>query len=107
MVSETLTRYDVAPMSAPRKDSFEDYLKIVEETVRALESEQLPLEEAMAKYEAGMVAHAKCREILAALEKKIEQLVRKPDGTLAAKPLEAAPERTAPKKKKADEDLPF
>ncbi len=94
-------------MTGPKKESFEDYLKIVEETVRALESEQLPLEEAMSRYEAGMVAHAKCKEILAGLEKKIEQLVRKPDGTLAAKPLEAAPEKTAPRKKKADEEIPF
>ncbi len=113
-------RYDVASMSGtPRKESFEDHLKIVEETVRALESEQLPLEEAMAKYEAGMLAHAKCKEILAGLEKKIEQLVRRPDGSLGTRPLDAAPEKSAPgpkereprvegpRKKRPDEDLPF
>jgi exodeoxyribonuclease VII small subunit len=96
-------------MTGPKKESFEDHLKVVEETVRALESENLPLEEAMAKYEAGMLAHAKCREILALLEKKIEQLVRKPDGSLAARPLEAHAEKPAPvaKKKKPEDDLPF
>jgi len=88
----------------PKKERFEDHLRTLEEVVKAIESGSLSLEEAMEKYEAGVAAHAKCKEILGQLEKKIEQLVRQHDGTLVARPLEP---QAAPKKKKADEDLPF
>jgi exodeoxyribonuclease VII small subunit len=94
---------------APRKERFEDHLKALEEAVKALESGQLGLEEAMEKYELGRAALARCFEILEQAEKKIEQLVRKPDGSLGTKPLEPATERPAapPKKKKSDDELPF
>ncbi len=83
---------------APKKETFEDHQRKVEEAVRALESGQLGLEESLEQYEAGMTALKKCYEILNQIEKKIEVLVQQKDGSLGAKPLQAESEVTARKK---------
>jgi len=73
-----------------RKERYEDILKQVEEAVRGLESGTLGLEESIDRYEAGMTALNRCKQILDQMEKRIEQLVQQKDGTLGARPLEAA-----------------
>ena len=83
---------------AAKKERFEDFLKQVEETVRSLESGNLGLEESIERYEVGMTALKRCYEILELAEKKIEQLVRQKDGTLASQPLEAKPADTVSRK---------
>ena len=72
---------------APKKETFEDYLKQVEEVVKNLESGKLGLEESIEKYEAGMGAIKKCYEILEAAEKKIQQLVKDKEGKTTLKDL--------------------
>ncbi len=72
-----------------KKETFEDYLRQVEETVKSLESGKLGLEESLAKYEAGVKAIKKCYEILGEVEKKIEILVKEKDGSIKSKGFEA------------------
>jgi exodeoxyribonuclease VII small subunit len=67
------------------KISFEQNLVQLEEIVDGLESGDLPLEEAINKYEAGIVALKECYAILNEAEKKIETISRS---------------KAAPKKKK-------
>ena len=59
-----------------QKEKFEDHLKVLERTIDELEKGELPLEDALAKYEAGMKAWKKCYDLLNAAEKKIELLLK-------------------------------
>lgn len=68
-----------------KKETFEDYLKQVEEVVKGLESGKLGLEESLEKYEIGVKAIRKCYEILGEVEKKIEVLVKEKDGSVKTK----------------------
>jgi exodeoxyribonuclease VII small subunit len=68
-----------------KKDRFEDHLAAVEGAVQKLESGDLPLEEALAAYEAGVKSLKQCEEILGAAEKKVDILLK--GGTL--EPFEA------------------
>jgi exodeoxyribonuclease VII small subunit len=78
------------------KERFEDHLKTVEDIVRAMEAGNLDLEASLEKYEQAKAALKACYAILEQAEKKIETLVKQPDGTLAGEPMAATP----PKKKK-------
>ncbi|HEX7900630.1 MAG TPA: exodeoxyribonuclease VII small subunit [Planctomycetota bacterium] len=73
---------------AVKKEKFEDHLRQVEETVKALEGGKLGLEESIEKYEVGVKALRQCYAILEQAEKKIQLLVKEKDGSLAAKDFE-------------------
>jgi exodeoxyribonuclease VII small subunit len=64
---------------AAKKETFEDHLRQVEETVKALESGKLGLEESIDKYEAGIKAIKECYKILETAEKKIHTLAKDRD----------------------------
>jgi len=64
---------------------FEEALKKLESIVEAMESEDLPLETLMARYEEGTQLAQICRARLAEAEVKIEQL-EKSAGELKLKP---------------------
>ena len=67
---------------SPKKEKFEDHLKTVEDVVRTLESGKPGLDESMRKYETGVAALKKCYKMLEEAELKIQQLIRKKDGSL-------------------------
>ena len=71
--------------------SFEEALKKLETTVAAMESEDLPLEALLAKYEEGTRLARTCQEKLAEAELKIRQLEKTAAGEMKLKPL-APPE---------------
>ena len=54
--------------------TFEQSFAKLEETVRALESGKLPLEEAMRLFELGMVLAKRCNELLSSAELKVTKL---------------------------------
>ena len=54
--------------------TFEQSFARLEETVRALESGKLPLDEAMRLFEQGMVLAKRCNELLTAAELKVTRL---------------------------------
>ena len=68
---------------SPKKEKFEDHLKMVEEVVRSLESGKLGLDESMEKYEQGVAALKQCHRLLEKAEMKIKLLVKQKDGSLS------------------------
>jgi len=65
---------------------FEEALKKLESIVETMESEDLPLETLLAKYEEGTQLAQICRAKLAEAELKIEQLEKNAEGELKLKP---------------------
>jgi len=72
-----------APKSAVL--TFEAALKKLESIVEAMESEELPLESLMAKYEEGTKLAKTCQEKLAEAEVKIQRLETTESGDLKLK----------------------
>jgi exodeoxyribonuclease VII small subunit len=73
---------DVAAMS------FEDALAELEQIVRALESGQQKLEDAISAYERGAALRQHCEAKLAEAEARVAAIVERADGTLGTRPLE-------------------
>ena len=73
--------------------AFEDALKKLEAIVSAMESDDLPLETLLAKYEEGTKLARLCQEKLAEAELKIQQLEKGAGGELKLKPVEMETER--------------
>ena len=67
---------------------FEEALKKLEGIVEAMESEDLPLETLLAKYEEGTRLARVCQEKLAEAELKIQQLEKNSAGEMKLKPVE-------------------
>lgn len=78
------------PGEAARNGSvpFEEALKKLESIVEAMESEELPLETLLAKYEEGTKLVQICQAKLAEAELKIQQLEKTAGGEFKLKPLE-------------------
>ncbi len=68
------------------KKSFENTMEQLETIVKELESGELPLEEAIKKYEAGMKHSLYCNNLLDKAEKKISILLENADGSIKEKP---------------------
>jgi exodeoxyribonuclease VII small subunit len=68
---------------------FEEALKKLESIVETMESEDLPLESLLAKYEEGTQLARTCQEKLAEAELKIQQLERNAAGEPKLKPVSA------------------
>jgi exodeoxyribonuclease VII small subunit len=66
---------------------FEDALKKLEGVVGAMESDDLPLETLLARYEEGTKLVKICQEKLAEAELKIQQLEKNAAGEMKLKPL--------------------
>jgi exodeoxyribonuclease VII small subunit len=73
----------------PKKPDFEKSLARLEEVVRKLESPQLSLDEAMKLFEEGVGLSKECQKQLEEAEGRVEILLKKADGKMAAEPFEA------------------
>ncbi|MGA9779346.1 MAG: exodeoxyribonuclease VII small subunit [Limisphaerales bacterium] len=71
---------------------FEEALKKLESTVEAMESEDLPLEALLARYEEGTRLVKICQEKLGEAELKIRQLEKNAAGEIKLKPFEGESE---------------
>jgi exodeoxyribonuclease VII small subunit len=67
--------------------SFEEALKKLEGVVVAMESDDLPLETLLARYEEGMRLASICQEKLSEAELKIQQLEKNAAGEMTLKPV--------------------
>ena len=65
---------------------FEEALQKLEGIVEAMESDDLPLETLLARYEEGAKLVKICQEKLAEAELKIQQLEKSPKGEFSLKP---------------------
>ena len=79
---------------------FEKALERLEKIVEDLEAGNIPLEDALKKYEEGVKLSALCQKRLSQAEKKIEVLTKSLDGTLKKEPFEPEEAEEAPRKKK-------
>jgi len=82
-----------AEQNQPAKNPpFEEALKKLESVVEAMESDDLPLETLLAKYEEGAKLVKICQEKLAEAELKIQQLEKNETGEMKLKPLDLSAE---------------
>lgn len=79
-------------IDAPKKPDFEKSLARLEEVVRRLESPQLSLDDAMKLFEEGVELSRECQKQLEEAEGRVEILLKKADGKIAAQPFEPEPE---------------
>lgn len=70
--------------------TFESSLAELEEIVTKLETGDLPLEDSLDLFEAGIKLSRQCRERLANAERRIEILVKDSEGNLSAEELDPA-----------------
>jgi len=71
------------------KTTFEQSMKKLEQIVQELESGDLPLEEAMQKFEEGINLSKLCSEKLDDTEKRITLLLQDQKGNVSEKPFES------------------
>ncbi len=69
---------------------FEEALKTLESIVEAMESDELPLETLLARFEEGTRLAKVCQAKLAEAELKIQQLEKNAAGGLALKPFDTS-----------------
>ena len=96
------------------EEKFEDALNKLEAIVEELERGNLPLDDSLAKYEAGIKLSVLCARKLEAAKKRVETLVKTADGKFSLKPFdESGLEGVAIKKgrtrrsKKAEDETLF
>jgi len=77
---------------AQKKPDFERSLARLEEVVRRLESPQLSLDEAMKLFEEGVRLSRECQKQLEEAEGRVEILLKKADGRMAAEAFKAEDE---------------
>ena len=80
------------PSSPAKNPPFEEALQKLEGIVEAMESDDLPLETLLAKYEEGAKLVKICQEKLAEAELKIQQLEKSAAGEMKLKPIELSAE---------------
>jgi len=71
-----------------KKADFERSLARLEEVVRKLESPNLSLDDAMKLFEEGVALSGECQKQLAEAEGRVEILLKKADGKVAAEPFD-------------------
>lgn len=64
--------------------TFDQALAELQQTVARLEEGGLPLEEAIALYERGVALHERCARLLADAELRVQRLVERSGGQVAA-----------------------
>ncbi len=73
--------------TVPAEPPFEDALKKLESIVEEMESDELPLEKLLARFEEGSRLAQICQRKLAEAELKVQRLEKGPAGGLDTKPL--------------------
>ena len=76
---------------------FEKALERLEKIVEDLENGNIPLEDALKKYEEGVRLSAVCQKRLSQAEKKIEILTKSLDGSLKKEPFDLEENEMSPK----------
>ena len=82
------------PAETPKKGDFEKSLTRLEEVVKRLENTDLSLDDAMKLFEEGMKLSHECQKQLEDAEGRVEILLKKADGKIAAQPFEPQDENS-------------
>jgi exodeoxyribonuclease VII small subunit len=91
-VATTSKNQGQSPPAKAAELPFEDALKKLESIVEAMESEDLPLESLLARYEEGTRLARTCQDKLSEAEVKIQQLEKNTAGEMKLKSLAPPPE---------------
>ena len=83
------------PEAADKKPDFECSLGRLEEIVGKLESANLSLDDAMKLFEEGVQLSRECQKYLEQAEGKVEILLKKAGGEMAARPFDPEAEEDA------------
>jgi exodeoxyribonuclease VII small subunit len=83
------------PADAAKKPDFENSLSRLEEIVGKLESANLSLDDAMKLFEEGVQLSRDCQKYLEEAEGKVEILLKKAGGEMAAAPFDPEAEEDA------------
>jgi exodeoxyribonuclease VII small subunit len=89
----------------PKEQTFETAMKRLEEIVAEMESDNLPLETLLVRYEEGAKLVKSCQAKLADFERKIEMIQTRADGPPELKPFDAETKPAPPPKVKKDVSL--
>ena len=84
----TMTQTPSKKPEPPKKADFERSLGRLEEVVQKLEGANLSLDDAMKLFEEGVQLSRECQKQLAEAEARVEILLKKADGKLAAEAFE-------------------
>lgn len=76
-----------------KETTFEQALKNLEEAVSRLEKGQMPLDEALDSFEAGVQSANLCRKKLQVVEARVEMLKNNSDGSFRTEPFDDIEER--------------
>jgi exodeoxyribonuclease VII small subunit len=82
-------------MAGPRRSEFEKSFQQLEEIVKRLESEELPLDESLRLFEEGIRLSRFCHQRLEEVEKKIELILADAKGQPVTEPFEPEEEDDA------------
>ena len=85
--------------------SFEKAMAELEKIVRAVESGQVPLAEALSQYEKGIGLISYCQKILSQAEQKIAKLSKGLDGELKVEEEKSPPDKSGANQKKEKQYL--
>jgi exodeoxyribonuclease VII small subunit len=85
---EFMTQATTKKPEPAKKADFERSLARLEEVVQKLEGANLSLDDAMKLFEEGVQLSRECQKQLAEAEARVEILLKKADGKLAAEPFE-------------------
>ena len=89
------TKAAAAQTAAGGEQPFEEALKKLEGIVESMESDELPLETLLARFEEGTRLARVCQTKLAEAELKIQQLEKTATGELALNPVKLADDSAA------------
>lgn len=82
--------------AAAGEPGFEQRLEALEAIVRELEGEGLSLETSLSRYQQGVEHLKACRALLDGAERRLLELLEKPDGSAAERPLRVTEQGLAP-----------
>lgn len=91
------------PSKEPEQ-TFESAIERLESIVEAMESDKLPLEELLVRYEEGIRLVKICQEKLESAEKRIEIITRGAAGKAQVEPFEPGKAASKPPEKAATDD---
>ena len=77
----------VQTAASPAEVSFEEALRKLESIVEAMESDELPLDQLIQRFEEGAALARLCQDRLGEAEGKVRRLEDNLDGTLSTRPM--------------------
>ena len=79
------------PMTEKKTPTFEEMLTRIQQIIAAMEGGKSDLDTLIQHYEEGQRLIAQCQQRLTDIERKVESLIKKPDGSVGTAPFPEEP----------------